>query len=466
MTEHASLDQLAQATGGNPKAIEIALGLVKRGRPLNEVLDWVHHDRSLVLDDLFERAWVSLSSSARSVLVAMLHLRPTTDDEPLLAVSGLSGSRVLVEAVGELVDLSLLDILQDDINQSPRYELHPLVSSFIDARICGDLRCSVACVKAEEGCSFEQMVGETRERWLAYAVALAARVGFCPGDVDRLKLLDTPGRRQLIESAASWALDNGRYAEAVQIGRESRYFFYVRGLWHDTGSIHLLRAEAAHALGDFVEEFDARTYFVNIAAKQGDVRAFERELQRLEELVPSVAVRGHSLSEFNHAKALCQLAQGRAPEAIKIWRENIGLVKGGDEVQYNANLRWMAVALARDGRPGEAMVLLSEASAHADRHSFARAKVGVALEQAGLLLDMEAADEAGTYLEEIEANIESFADRNYRAEFAFLKARRIARTDVEVAREFAREAADEYQRLDHVQGHAKAIRLLQSMNEP
>ncbi len=50
----AQLEPLLVATGGNPKAIEIALGLVKHERrPLQHVIDDLYAARGELFDDLF-----------------------------------------------------------------------------------------------------------------------------------------------------------------------------------------------------------------------------------------------------------------------------------------------------------------------------------------------------------------------------------------------------------------------------
>jgi hypothetical protein len=54
----SQLDPLMAATGGNPKAIEVALGLIKyEHRPFQQVVDDLYAARGELFDDLFMRAW-------------------------------------------------------------------------------------------------------------------------------------------------------------------------------------------------------------------------------------------------------------------------------------------------------------------------------------------------------------------------------------------------------------------------
>jgi len=67
LSNQAQLEPLVVATGGNLKAISIALGLVKHERrPLQPVVDDLYIARGELFDDLFTRAWALINRCTKS----------------------------------------------------------------------------------------------------------------------------------------------------------------------------------------------------------------------------------------------------------------------------------------------------------------------------------------------------------------------------------------------------------------
>jgi tetratricopeptide (TPR) repeat protein len=444
----ADTDELVESTGGNPLAIELALGLVARsGLSLDSVLNIMAEDPSVVLDRLFAKAWASLTPGARAVLVSAVLLSPVTDQELLMRVSGRGSERELMSAVMQLVDLSLLKLQpQDSLHKAAFYRVHPLVAHYVHAVLPTE--------------DYGSLIAETRQSWLAAAVHLASQVGFCVDDVSRLKALDIPGRSRFIENAARWALAEGYLAEAICIAREARYYFYVRGIW-DEDSVHLVRAEAAQKAGDVCEELDALTYHLNIAAKRGGLDSAEIHIRRLDELAPMAALLSHSLTEYRHARALFDLHFGRFDEAETGWRSNLSSLKDRDPAQYSANLRWLAICLQRANRANEALPLLDEAAEHAKLHGYSRALIAIELERAEINVDAGNSAAAKENLLVAGHLVSEVDDRFYEATLALLEARVSVHRDA--ARELADKARDLFRRLGHTRGEAQAAELYLSL---
>ncbi|RRR73127.1 MAG: XRE family transcriptional regulator [Candidatus Viridilinea halotolerans] len=124
------LEPLLIATGGNPKAITSALGLVKHERlSLQQVVDDLYAARGDLFKDLFERAWNLLDEAARRVLMVAT-LFPTNASGDALSVSADVQGFVFDRAVERLSDMSLIDEQRLDLSNPPRYALHPLVRAF------------------------------------------------------------------------------------------------------------------------------------------------------------------------------------------------------------------------------------------------------------------------------------------------------------------------------------------------
>ncbi|MBK9945492.1 MAG: hypothetical protein IPP13_28210 [Kouleothrix sp.] len=150
--EPTEFEPLVTVTGGNPKAIEIALGLVKHERrPLQQVVDDLYAARGELFDDLFTRAWSLLDEAARRVLMVMTFFPDSASGEAVAASADVLGY-AFDRAVERLTDLALLDVQQADLSNAPRYTLHPLVRVFAGVRLA-------------EQPSFEE---SARERWSQY----------------------------------------------------------------------------------------------------------------------------------------------------------------------------------------------------------------------------------------------------------------------------------------------------------
>lgn len=135
VVERAQFEPLIAATGGNPKAIGITLGLVKHERrPLQQVVDDLYAARGELFDDLFDRAWSLLDEAARRVLIVTTFF-PLSVDEKVLGATADVGGFALERSIERLNDLALLDVHQHDINAPSQYTVHPLVSAFARSKL-------------------------------------------------------------------------------------------------------------------------------------------------------------------------------------------------------------------------------------------------------------------------------------------------------------------------------------------
>ncbi|NJO07768.1 MAG: AAA family ATPase [Chloroflexaceae bacterium] len=70
VSDPTQLEPLLAATGGNPKAITLTMGLLKyERRPLQQIVDDLYAARGDLFDDLFSWAWALLDDAARRLLM-------------------------------------------------------------------------------------------------------------------------------------------------------------------------------------------------------------------------------------------------------------------------------------------------------------------------------------------------------------------------------------------------------------
>ncbi len=129
---------LVRVTGGNPKAIGIALGYIKRGRlSLNEVIEHLHVASKTVnnvFDDLFSRVWNVMTEGSQHVLLVASFFVDYASKEALGSTAVLTEYH-LDNAIEELVELKLLDIQEESVALGQHYSMHPLTRAFASAQL-------------------------------------------------------------------------------------------------------------------------------------------------------------------------------------------------------------------------------------------------------------------------------------------------------------------------------------------
>jgi tetratricopeptide (TPR) repeat protein len=127
------LSRLAAATGNNPKAVILSLGLIKqKGLPFNTVVDELYQASQIVeevFDYIFAEAWKLLGVDTRQVLLAMPLFVTTASREALSAVSGVYDFDYH-KAIEQLVGMSLLEATEALDLSRQRYQMHPLTQAF------------------------------------------------------------------------------------------------------------------------------------------------------------------------------------------------------------------------------------------------------------------------------------------------------------------------------------------------
>ncbi|GAB2999531.1 AfsR/SARP family transcriptional regulator [Saccharothrix stipae] len=378
-----AISEIWAASYGNPKLVEWALGQYRsRGRSLRSIADEITRTRTratterlggdFVLEELFRSSWKEMTDDEAQVLLAASLFPHGCATETVHEVAGIDVR--FADTIESLTNLCFLSRQARDDDQSPWYAAEPLVRM----RLAGH---------------FAVDVTDVEDRFFRYWTNFTASIGFCPHDVTRLLKLDIPGTRENLEYAIWLAAESGRHHDVIRIAREARYYYYVRGFWSEERNIHLLRAEAAKSISDHTEEFDARVYFINIASKQENLTAVEKQNPRLTELIRRYGseLDSRSVGEYRHAYALYLLAKGDYTEAEDLWRENLLDVEALGPANHNANLRWLAICIARgsSARSSEALEIFASARAQADQFGYKRARFLIDLEQAQITLSQQ-----------------------------------------------------------------------------
>lgn len=449
----AALDPLSRLTGGNPKALELAVGLIKHERrsPAQIVAD-LEAARGELFDDLFRRAWALLEEPARRLLMALTFFPASASGPALQASAGVgagSGPGGFDAAADRLCELALVDAQVADLERPPRYSLHPLVRAFAAAQLA-----------AQPG-----LESDSRERWLGWCRGLAGQVGFCWSDLARLDQLDA--EHETIQAAIAWAYPRRRHRETIELIEGVRYYYNVRGLWDDRLANNLLRAEAARALGDVSDEVLGLAHHAESLSKQGLLAEAAPFLARLHETADGAALSDDAAFEYQHARALYAHACRDLAAAEQVWRELIPFSARLGGQKYVINRRWLAVCLEQQGQLDEAERLYRESLDDALRIGDERSICGNQLRLAGIDLARGRDAVAEGTLLACRRIAEQYDDRRRLGEIARLGARLARRRgDLAAARAALIDAVELFERMGMRGQLAEARQALAALDGP
>jgi tetratricopeptide (TPR) repeat protein len=426
----SQLDPLIAVTGGNPKAIELAIGMLKfERRPLAQIIHELETAQGELFTDLFERSWAMLDVVAQETLMALTMFLSSASHEALAATVGAPEAD-FEQAVDLLADLALVDVQHVNLQSFPRYALHPLVRAFGRSKF--DERSERALAM--------------RERWLHWYGDLADRVGFRWDDLKQLALLDS--EHETMHAAIEWCYEHGRYAETIRLIEGVRYYYNVRGLWDDRLSINLIRADAARKIGDRCNEALALAHHIEIRSKQGALDEAAHYREQLLELAETPDLPDDTVFEIQHALALYARARKDWPMAERIWRDLLELSGRLGGQKSVINRRWLAACVYQRGDLEGAQALYRESLEDAVRCGDQRSVIGNSLKLAAIEMEQGNLEQAAQTLAACRPVAEELQDRRRLGELHVLTAR-LARLqgDVALARSELGLAVDLFERL-------------------
>jgi hypothetical protein len=428
-SDFSQFGPLLQATGGNPKAIEISLGYIKyQHKPLDEIINELYDARGELFDYLFTRSWQLLTTEDQKVLLSMYLFPFGAYPDALSSVSNIKLYSFDL-SLTHLIDLSLVDVYRKDLISKNHYTLHPLVRSFVRSKLVTQ----------------HEVENDLRNRWISWYKNLAAKIGFCWNNVKRLEYLDPAGERENLEAVLTWCFAQERYQDVIDISKDVKYYYYVRGVW--TTQNNLMRAEAAKLLDDKFVEFEALVYHINIASKQNNIGEVEKYIDRLDELSLLPGLESQSLVDFRHAKALYYLARHDNDQAIELWKTNLS-VGELSEHSDNANRRWMAVCLYDSGKIDDAKMIFENIRLDAETQNFDRGIISAETYLASIAIDQNQLNNAEKWLTHASTLALTIQDRRAVAEINQIYSRYYLEIDDKFqSREYIENAIDGFERL-------------------
>jgi tetratricopeptide (TPR) repeat protein len=223
---------LCEATGGAPLAIKWAVGQIKqKGQSLDAVLVALREARGDMFEDIFARSWSLISQDARRILMAMT-IFATSASWPAIEAASDVHQYALDEALGQLVEMWLVEATAELKSEKRRYGIHPLTRSFASA-------------------AFAQQPEFDRDahlRLIHYYTGLAEKCGGIGWDWHSFDLLEP--EKDNIMALLSWCNEQGMWEAILDIKDTMWNFLHIRGYWHDSLHCGLLAVKASRKLAN------------------------------------------------------------------------------------------------------------------------------------------------------------------------------------------------------------------------
>jgi len=211
--EDQILLSLYKATGGAPLAIKWAVGQIKqKGQSLDTILAALYEAKGDIFEEIFARSWSLLSEDAKKVLMVMPIFASSASRETIEAASDVHHF-ALDEALGQLVQMWMIEVTDELEQPKRRYSVHPLTRAFAESQL-------------EES---KELQNIAKERLLNYFLNFTKKYGERNWQgYDRLEL-----ERENILSIITWCYDSEKWQQVIEFHDSLVDFLWIRGYWDD-----------------------------------------------------------------------------------------------------------------------------------------------------------------------------------------------------------------------------------------
>ncbi len=407
----SQIRSLLDKTAGNPGQLAVALGLIHNGQPIDRVLESLSAD-------WYGFAWEQLDRLALNTILCMPLFRGSASRDALLAAANQrrdEDNPKFRAALQVLVDLQFLEIELKDAESQPRYRLNHLARSYLAMKFKAD----------------DPWEAGARRRLLTWYINFAQRIGVPWNDLRKLN--DLAGEAENAWDAATWAMEDRRFEDALTILKPLDNLYYTRGRWSEKLEADKLQMEAARCLGDEATEKRIVAQHVQFLCRQGKLKVAQRlkadRLPEFSECVESGIFSDDVAVTIQHAHAFCALTAGDLPLARQLLQE---VLASGLQPAPNleiATYHWLGVVQyqqakrVEQGSFSEAEATFRHARELALEHHYQRSVLHCQTYLARIALEKgqdEDIAEAGRLLADSEPKAREYGEQRYIAHIRLL----------------------------------------------
>lgn len=293
--EDQVLSHLYQATGGAPLAIKWAVGQIKqKGQSLDMLLAALHEAKGDIFEEVFARSWSLLTEDAKKVLIVMPIFASSASKDAIEAGSDVHHF-ALDEALGQLVQMWLVEVTDELEAAKRRYGVHPLTRAFALAKLKMDTE--------NENC----ITTRVTKYFLQFLEKFGGR------NFDMFDFLEI--EKENIYNLINLNFQLKNWKNVLFILEKLAFFLGFRGYWQEFLQFGQLGIKAANKLNN--RKFLARIYsgvFAWTNVKQGNYQEAKQYINRAIE----ISTKLNDIQELAYALGmLCKIAreEGEIDEA-------------------------------------------------------------------------------------------------------------------------------------------------------
>ncbi len=205
-----------EATGGAPLAIRWAIGQIKqRGQSIEGVLNSLHGAHGDIFEFIFQRAWSLLSEPAKKILTVMPVFAASASKAAIEAAGDVHHWE-LDEALGQLVELWLLEAGEQLDEAKRRYQLHPLTRAYAQGKLS----------------QAPDLERQARVRLAGFFEKFAIERGGDRWSWERYDEIEE--EKDNIFELIEWCYGNEESIVGMQLTKSITFFLYWRGYIHES----------------------------------------------------------------------------------------------------------------------------------------------------------------------------------------------------------------------------------------
>ncbi len=222
--------RLYQATGGAPLAIKWSVGQIKqKGQSLDAVLAALYEAKGDIFEEVFARSWSLLSEDAQKVLMVMPIFASSASRDALEAASDVHHF-ALDEALGQLVQMWLVEVTDELESAKRRYSVHPLTRAFGNQ-------------KSKAEAKFEEIYGLRICIYFNEFIRKYGEENYLPFD-------HLEEEKENIFRMIDWCFEKCMYDKVIQLPKGFYSFLALRGYWHELIRYGQIGLDSAKVLED------------------------------------------------------------------------------------------------------------------------------------------------------------------------------------------------------------------------
>jgi len=281
--------KLYNTTGGAPLAIKWAIGQIKqKGQTLDGILEMLQNARGDIYEFIFSNSWGYLSFPSQQVIIT-LAIMPSSASKQCVSTGADIHDRHLDEALGQLIELSLVEVIDNlDLNNR-RYSIHPLTRFF-------------AYSKLKEFSDLEYLI---LNRILGYYQKYATEV-LRAGWIGYSRLVE---EKDNLLKIIKWGY-RAAWNQTKDLALTIRWFLWENGYWQEMLSLYNEGFGIAEEARDDVYIGRYAKEIAWVKCRQGDIKEAISWSSNVSQYWSKASVKTLDLADLNSLMGLIEKAQG------------------------------------------------------------------------------------------------------------------------------------------------------------